>query len=118
MRKILMRSVFGALAGVVLTAGTASAAGVLEAKVPFPFVVNGQSFPAGQYRIERVGSGSSVLLIRGDGASRTAALVATRPAAEQSPGSDMPALQFKKHENEYRLSAVWESATDGQELMD
>jgi hypothetical protein len=58
-----------------------------------------------------------VFVIRGDHGNRTAAFVATRPAGEPSPSSDMPALQFKKHENEYRLSAVWESANEGFDLM-
>lgn len=118
MRSILTKSLIGALAGVVLTAATASAADVLEAKVPFPFVVNGKSFPAGEYTIERASSGSSVLLIRGDHGNRAAAFVAARPAAEPSPTSEMPALQFKKHENEYRLSTVWDSANDGLDVMD
>jgi hypothetical protein len=117
MRKILMRSGLGALAVIVLTSGTAAAADVLEAKVPFPFVVNGQTMPAGQYTIERSEFGSSVLLIRGERGNRVAAFVGVRPTGEKSPSSDRPALQFKKHENEYKLSAVWESAYDGVDVM-
>ena len=117
MRSILTKSLVGALAAVLLTAGTAAAADVLEAKVPFPFMVNGKSFPAGAYTIERTGAGSAVFVIRGDHGNRTAAFVATRPAEEPSPSGDMPALQFRKHENEYKLSAVWESASEGFDLM-
>ena len=114
MRSTLTRSVIGALAAVLLTAGVASAADVLEAKVPFPFVVGGRTFPAGQYTIERAGSSSSVFVIRGEnGTAAAAAFVATRPAGNHAP-ADMPALQFKKTENQYKLSAVWESASDGQ----
>jgi hypothetical protein len=117
MRSILTKSLFGALAGVLLTAGTAAAADMLEAKVPFPFVVNGKSFPAGEYRIERATDSSSVFLIRSENGNRTAVLVGTRPAGEHSPTSDMPSLQFKKHENEYRLTAVWETPNEGFDLM-
>ena len=117
MRTTLMKSVIGALAGVVLTAGTAAAADVLEAKVPIPFMVNGKSFPAGEYTIERATAGSSVFLIHGDHGNRTAVLVGTRPAAEHAPASDMPTIQFKKHENEYRLTAVWESEKEGFDVM-
>jgi len=42
--------------------------------------------------------------------------VGTRPAGKQSPSGDMPALQFKRHENPYRLSAVWESADEGLDV--
>jgi hypothetical protein len=118
MRSILTKSLIGALAGVLVTAGTAAAADVLEAKVPFSFVANGQSFPAGQYTIERAGSNPSVLLIRGENGIHAAAFVATRPADNHAPGRDMPVLQFTKHENQYRLSAVWESASDGRTVMD
>jgi hypothetical protein len=117
MRSILTKSLIGALAVVALTAGTASAADVLEAKVPFPFVVNGKTFPAGQYTIERTSMGESVLLIRGEHGNDVAAFVATHPAGRQAPSGNMPALQFKRHENECRLSAVWESENDGALVM-
>ena len=118
MRSTLTKSLIGALAAVLLTAGVASAADVLQAKVPFPFEVNGHSFPAGQYTIERSGTSPSVFVIRGeDGKTARAAFVATRPAGNHAP-ADMPALQFKKSENEYKLSAVWESRSEGQTVVD
>ena len=118
MRSTLTKSLIGALAAVLLSAGVASAADVLQAKVPFPFVVNGHSFPAGQYTIERSDSSPSVFVIRGEnGNTARAAFVATRPAGNHAP-ADMPALQFKKSENEYKLSAVWESQRDGQTVID
>ena len=73
----------------------------------------------GQYTIERAGSSPSVFVIRREtGKTATAAFVATRPAGHHAPASDMPALQFKKSENEYKLSAVWESRSDGQIVID
>ena len=117
MRKMLMRSGLGALAVIVLTSGTAAAADVLEAKIPFPFVVNGQTLPAGQYTIERSDFGPAVLLIRGERGTKGAAFVGVRPAGEKSPSSDKPALQFKKYENAYTLSAVWDSTYDGMDVM-
>jgi hypothetical protein len=67
MSKILKRSVLGAVACLLATAGAARAQDVLDVKVPFPFVVRGQTFPAGQYTIERAAASGSVLLIRGEG---------------------------------------------------
>ena len=64
-------------------------------------------------------SSPSVFVIRGEhGKTATAAFVATRPADHHAPASDMLALQFKKTENQYKLSAVWESSTDGQAVID
>ena len=117
MWKIFPTSVLGAIACVVVTAANAAAADVVDVKVPFPFVANGQNFPAGQYTIERAGMGTSVLLIRGDRDNRAAAFVSTTPADGRDPAGDKPALTFTRHENQYRLSAVWESATEGQKLM-
>jgi len=37
---------------------------IFEGRVPVPFVINGQTFPAGNYMVER--ESSSVLLIRGE----------------------------------------------------
>jgi hypothetical protein len=116
MRSILTKSLIGALTAVLLMAGTAASADVLEAKVPFPFVVNGKTLPAGQYTIERAGMGESVLLIRGEHGNDATVFVGTRPAGRQSPSHDMPALQFKKYENQYKLSAVWESADEGMDV--
>ena len=119
MRKMLMRGLLGALALVALTAGTASAGDVLEAKIPIPFVANGKSFPAGQYTIERAGMGSEpVFLIRNDRGNGHAAFVAARPAdRHMTAPSDMPALQFTKQDNRYTLSAVWQAPDQGESLM-
>src|SRR5262245_14748928 len=117
MRSTLTKSLFGALVGVLVTAGTAAAADELVAKIPFPFVVNGKSFPAGEYRVERATDSSSVFLIRGENGNRTSALVGTRPSIERSSRNEMPNLQFKKHENEYQLTTVWESENEGFDLM-
>jgi hypothetical protein len=115
MRSILTKTLSGAVAAILLTAGTA-AADVLEANVPFPFVVNGKTLPAGQYTIERAGASNSVLLIRGEHGHDVAVFVGTRPADKQSPSGNIPALQFKRHEDQITLSAVWESADEGMDV--
>ena len=120
MRTTLMKSVIGALAGVVLTAGTAAAADVLEAKVPFPFTVNGKSFPAGEYTIERAAAGSPVFLIHGDHGIRTAVFVGARHGIAgwlESPGVAVgmawaaPGLFF------FALNKVLLAATNGLRRM-
>ena len=117
MTKMLTRAVLGAAACLVATAGTAGAADLLEIKVPFEFVAHGQTFPAGQYTLERNDFAPSVFMIRGENGNTAGAFVATVPANGPHPAGNMPAVQFKRHENQYRLVSIWESATDGQRLV-
>jgi hypothetical protein len=100
---------------VMLAAGTASAAAV-EVKVPFPFVVQGQTMPAGQYRVESETTDPSILLIRGEKGTKPGMFVVTRTAAGHDPAGDTPALTFDRFENTYRLVSVWESMRQGQEI--
>jgi len=113
MRSMLVRSTMAG-AVLLLAAGSAKASPLelLDVKVPFPFTVDGKSFPAGQYRIDQDDSlGTQVLLIRGMH-SPQAAIVVTRPAGRTGPVE--PAVTFTRHEGQYRLSAVWESQDEGQ----
>ena len=114
-----MRSgiVKAAMAGAVLllASGTARAADTLEVNVPFPFLVNNQVFPAGHYMVEEDSlAGPAVLIIRGMH-NREAAFVLTHAASGRGP--DGPALQFEHRENQYRLSRIWESPTEGQSVV-
>ena len=58
--------------------------------------------------------GSSVLLIRGEKGNHAAAFVSTVPAAGKDPAGSVPALMFSHDENQYRLSSVWQSETEGR----
>ena len=87
-----------------------------EVKVPFPFVVTGHTFPAGQYMIEEQANGSS-LLLRGENGNHAATFLNTTPASRQEPAGTKPALTFTHDENQYRLSSVWESGSQGWRVM-
>ena len=115
MRSMMRKSAAFAGACLLVAGATANvaAASVAEVKVPFSFVVNGRTLPAGQYMIERDELSSSVLLIRGEKNNHTATFVWTIPAGGQDPAGTVPALIFKRHEKEYRLSSVWESGSEG-----
>ena len=39
-------------AGLVMFAGGTASAAPVDVKVPFPFIVQGQTMPAGQYRVQ------------------------------------------------------------------
>jgi hypothetical protein len=89
---------------------------VLKATVPFPFVVRGQTFPAGKYRVQRDDMTTSVLLIRGEGSNHAAAFVPATPDGGHDPAGSQPALTFKRYESQYRLASVWESQSQGYDV--
>ena len=114
MRSAIRKSVMVG-AALLVASGTARASERIEVNVPFPFLVNHEMFPAGHYMVEEDSvSGPSVLFIRGMH-NPEAAFVLTREASGRGPSK--PALQFERHENQYRLSNVWESPTQGQMVV-
>lgn len=116
MRSILNKTCVFAVAFLGLCAGSARAEEVVV-NVPFPFVVQQQTMPAGEYVVERVGQGPDALLIRrARGAGNSAAIVLTTPASGVDPAGDKPALTFTHDENVYRLSTIWESHAEGRTL--
>ena len=118
MRKMMRNAVLIAGAILVCAGGTARAStwNVVEANVPFSFVVNGQTMPAGKYMVQRDDMASSVLLIRGEGNNHASAFVSTTPDGGHAPAGSQPALTFKRHENQYRLASVWESGSQGWDV--
>src|SRR5688572_29160437 len=81
-------------AALVAFAGSSAMASTLEVKVPFPFVVHGQTLPAGTYRLETAAIDPAVVLIRGEKGNTAAMLVMTTPAAGHDPAGDKPVLTF------------------------
>ena len=114
MRSAILKSAMAG-AALLLASGTARASDLLEVNVPFAFLVNNQSFPAGHYRVvEDDTAGRSVLMIRGMHTPQSAIIV-TQAASGQGPSK--PALQFVHRENQYQLSKIWESSTEGQSVV-
>ena len=101
-----------AAAFVVCVGGSARAA-TIEVKVPFPFLVHGQTLPAGEYRVENEGK---VVLFRGEKGNTASMFVMTTPAGGHDPAGDKPALSFTRHETQYRLADIWESGSQGFEV--
>ena len=95
-------------------AGSAYAQEIVVAKVPFPFVIRGQQFAAGRYSLSNE---EGVLMVRG--IDRSGAVVTlTVATGGHDPIGDQPALVFVRSENEYRLSQVWPSSTEGLAIQD
>jgi hypothetical protein len=101
---------------VAFAGGTARASEVDVVKVPFAFVVQGHSFPAGEYRVERDAENSPVVLIRGEKGSRASMFVMTMPAEGRAPSGSEPMLTFDKREHQYELTDIWESG-QGREVL-
>ena len=97
----------------VLIAGAAGVARAetLAVTVPFPFVVHGQTLPAGEYRLETDGP---IVFLRGEHGNKQSVIFTTVHAAGQDPAGNAPVLTFKKGDTQYQLEDIWESATRGE----
>ena len=101
-------------AALLVLAGRTAQAATIEASVPFPFVVHGQSLPAGRYLVTDMGNG--VVEIVGERGVRAGMYAMTVPAAGHDPAGKTPSLTFKRDETQYRLSSIWESGTVGRAI--
>ena len=100
----------------VLAAGSASAA-VVKANIPFPFIVHGQTMPAGEYTLQQSADEPSLLLIRERNGDHARALALTEPAATPDPAAaQKSAILFTLHDGKYWLADVWESKSEGSEV--
>jgi len=112
---VIKKSSVFVVAFLALFAASARAQGIITVKVPFPFRIGHEAFPAGRYDIVPADFGSSVISIRGMD-NRSAGFALTMAAGGRDPLGEQPALVFTKAENEYRLSEIWESNTEGRTL--
>jgi hypothetical protein len=118
MRSAIKKSLVFAVVALGLFAGSAQAQEEMIVKVPFAFVVQGQTLPAGKYVVSRGSEDRSAMVLRGEDAnSKSIAIVMTMPADGHDPAGDKPALTFSRFENQYRLSTIWESASEGQQMF-
>jgi hypothetical protein len=97
--------------GVITLAGAsvpayAGFSDVLDVKVPFPFMVNGEMMPAGSYVIERDADMSGALIIRGEHGTTGVAILNTRPDSAPTGTREQPSLEFKRVEGQYQLSHI------------
>jgi hypothetical protein len=115
MRLVMKRAVIVMAAFVACSAGAASAE-TINVKIPFPFVVQGRTLPAGQYAIERDVQSPSTVLIRGENGNKAAMYVMTLPVVD-AHAEDKPALTFKRGETNYRLVDIWNGNGQGREVV-
>ena len=83
----------------------ASPANTLSVHVPFAFVMAGQQFDAGDYRVHQ--SDNGVICVQGEG---KAAMAISVPSSTAKPGAPS-SLQFSKDdEQEHLVGVQWEGA--------
>jgi hypothetical protein len=83
---------------------------IVKANIPFPFVVGGQTIPAGTYEV--VQTASDLLELRPANGNGKALVYVTRLA--QTEGTAIPGeLIFDKVDGQNILSEVWYSGQDG-----
>ena len=115
MRSIVRMSVLLGL-GLLLVGRSVSADTLIDVKVPFPFKVQNQTLPAGQYRVERDIDNPAILFIRGEQGTHASAIASSIEVDGHGPAGDKSVLVFTRGESGYRLKDVWESHSYGREL--
>jgi hypothetical protein len=105
-----MSGLFAILGAGVLHAQTRDH--LIKANVPFRFVIGNQAFPAGAYKVTRIGDQG---VIKNDDA-KVAAILTTDSTSFNQPQKHT-VLRFNRVGDEYFLSQLWEEgAVSGEEL--
>jgi hypothetical protein len=103
-----------ALALLVTTAASAQTVKV-NANVPFAFIVNGTTKPAGEYSVESLDSDGKVLVIGNRTSGAKSLVLATSCRALKS--ADQTELIFRRYGNSYFLKQIWVAGNDvGHEI--
>ena len=109
-------TILAALVLMVISAvGSANAqTSSINISIPFDFVVENQTLPAGEYSIQSA-VGGRIMLRSHDGANATTVL--TLPVKSQQASSETK-LVFKRFGDQYFLSQVWsQGANVGREVL-
>ena len=106
------------VAAILLSASARAQAGtpMMEAVVPFPFVVNGHTMPAGKYTVERDDVASSVLVLRGDGKHHPEVFLPAIHEETRKTADRQPTLTFERQGDHYRLAQVRDDESEQWDL--
>lgn len=102
--------------GLFLVAACANAQTMkVTADIPFNFVVDKASLPAGSYSIDSVSGSSKALIFRGDDAQENLIVLSNR--AETLNASPNTRLVFHRYGDQYFLAQIWvQGETAGRQL--
>ena len=100
----------------LLAAGSAFAQTIdVKGDVPFNFIVNKATLPAGQYELKSLSGDGKTLTLRGPDGKPVGIFSSIR--AENLKASDKTKLVFKRYGDRYFLSQIWlAGARSGHEL--
>lgn len=108
--KIFSTASLLALGFVGVCAGPARAQSVVDAKVPFSFLIGHRAFAAGRYEVDIDRRG----MVAVHGLDKPSADYSLSVAvAGHDPAGDRPSLVFRRYENTYQLIQVWNGRDDG-----
>lgn len=117
MRKTFVHTVLLGTLLLGVSAGTARAEETTRATLPFAFVVNGRTLPAGQYNVRISDDDPAVVMIDGISNPSAHAVVLTNPDYRSPRAGSAPELTFVRSGNQYRLATVWESGNYGRDVV-
>lgn len=107
--------VTAALALLATTAASAQSVKV-KATVPFSFIVNRATLPAGQYMLSSVDDQGTAIAIRNLDSNTTNLVLSN--ACESAKSSDNAKLVFHRYGSRYFLSQVWTGGNNrGREML-
>jgi hypothetical protein len=115
--KVKLFAVATALLLSVVATGTCYAQQtVLTVKIPFAFQAGNHAMPAGEYRVERLLSGTELVqeLRQMDG---DAVMTVHTVSVESKTGNQNPELVFNRYGQTYFLSQIWTGGAHGRKLF-
>lgn len=101
--------------GLLLAAPALAQTASMNVNVPFDFIVNGKTLPAGEYRVDGLSTSTSTIAIRNT--EKTAKLMALTNGCESIEAADASKLVFHRYGSQYFLAQVWSAgSSEGREL--
>jgi hypothetical protein len=101
----------------LLTASAARADDVARVNIPFPFVVNGRTLPAGPYDVRTDDQDTAIVIVEGRKDARNRAMVVTVTGNEPERAGEPPALTFVHRDGQYQLSVIQETGSNSREVL-
>lgn len=101
--------------GLLLAAPALAQTASMKVNVPFDFIVNGKTLPAGEYRVDGLSTSTSTIAIRNT--EQSAKLMTLTNGCESTEAAEASKLVFHRYGGQYFLAQVWSAgSSEGREL--
>jgi hypothetical protein len=116
-RRIANRLIILVCLSVILTgAAKAQSAHSFEVEIPFPFILEDRTFPAGKYLVQRIDPAKPNVLMLKNADARITRLMLTQRVQSESP-SAVSALIFMRRQEKFYLFQIWTGGDkDGRQI--